>query len=50
MKENYRVEDDNTGEVYGSGEWELKDTWALFLFCSDSAGECISKWKDRRPK
>jgi len=50
MKETYRVEDENTGEVYGSGEWELKNTWALFLFCSDSAGDCINKWKDKRPK
>jgi len=50
MKETYRVEDDNTGEVYGSGEWELKNTWALFLFCSDTAGDGLSKWKDKRPK
>lgn len=50
MKENYRVEDENTGEVYGEGEFELKDTWALFLFCSDSVQDCINKWKGRRPR
>jgi hypothetical protein len=46
MKETYRVEDDNTGEVYGSGEWELKNTWALFLFCSDTAGDCLVAYFD----
>src|SRR3972149_9873157 len=45
IKETLRVEDNNTGDVYGMGECELKDTWALFLFCSDSAGDCINKWK-----
>jgi hypothetical protein len=50
MKETYRVEDDNTGEVYGEGEFELKDMWAMFLFCFDTRADCINKWKDTRPK
>lgn len=49
MKETYRVKN-NTGEVYGGGEWELKDTWALFLFCANTSKDCLIKWKDRRPQ
>ncbi len=50
MKETYRVEDENTGEVYGEGEFELKDMWAMFLFCFDTRESCLTKWKDKRPK
>ena len=50
IKETLRVEDKNTGEVYGAGEFELKDVWAIFLFCYDSRVDCINKWKDKRPK
>jgi hypothetical protein len=50
IKETLRVEDKNTGEVYGEGEIELKDMWAMFLFCFDTRADCINKWKDKRPK
>jgi hypothetical protein len=50
VKETLRVEDKNTGEVYGEGEFELKDMWALFLFCYDTRESCINKWKSHRPK
>ena len=50
VRETLRVEDKNTGEVYGEGEFELKDMWAMFLFCFDTRADCINKWKDKRPK
>lgn len=50
VKETYRVENKSTGEVWGEGEFMIKDIWAVFLFCSDTCGDCISKWKDNRPK
>lgn len=50
IKENLRLEDKETGEVYGEGEFDLKDKWAVFLFCFDTRESCITKWKDRRPK
>lgn len=50
VRETLRVEDKNTGDVYGEGEIELKDMWALFLFCYDTRESCINKWKANRPK
>ena len=50
IKETYRFENKKTGEVYGGGEIELKDTWAFFLFCFDTRTDCIGKWKDKRLK
>ena len=50
IKETYRVENESTGEVYGEGEIELKDKWAVFLFCFDTRESCLTKWKDKRPK
>lgn len=50
IKETYRIEDNNTGEVYGEDEFELKDMWAIFLFCFDTRADCLTKWKDKRPK
>ena len=50
VKETLRVEDKNIGDVYGKGEWELKNIWAVFLFCFDTRADCINKWKDKLPK
>lgn len=50
VTESIRVQDRNTGEVYSSGKFELKDKWAIFLFCYDTTESCISKWKVKRPK
>jgi hypothetical protein len=30
--------------------YELKDVWALFLFCSDTRESCLTKWNSIRPK
>lgn len=50
VKENLRIDNEETGEAYGEGEFELKDTWAVFIFCFDTREACITKWKDKRPK
>lgn len=50
INETFKVENKNTGEVYGGGEFELKDMWAIFLFCFDTRESCITKWKAKRPK
>lgn len=36
--------------VYGEGDFELKDIWAMFFICSDTSEHCIKKWVDRRPR
>ena len=41
IKETYRVDNESTGEVYGEGKIEVKDTWAVFLFCFDTRADCI---------
>lgn len=48
FKEKIRVENnDNTIHYI---DYELKDMWAMFLFCFDTRVDCINKWKDKRPK
>ena len=48
FKEKLRVENKDTAIHYI--DYELKDMWAMFLFCFDTRADCISKWKDKRPK
>jgi len=50
FKESLRMEDEKTGEVYGEGEYQIEDVWAIFLFCFDTREKCMKKWTKRRPR
>lgn len=48
FNETFRAETED--KVYGSGEWELKNVWAIFLICQDTQKECATKWSVNRPR
>ena len=50
VRETLSVEDINVGIIYSEGVLEFKNVWAVFLFCFDTRADCISKWKNKRPK
>lgn len=48
FKEKLSVENKDT--VIHYIDYELKDTWAMFLLCSDTREDCLKKWLDKRPR